>query len=195
MYLENEPRYQGSKTNQRKRKNSINRPREQNEQQTKARLDGLQDEVEQDRSRLVALVDREIAEGKKEWRDVVVGGYDRVWRIINAKGEQRHYLFSRLSEREIFIGVVVGKKIEGNKTIVVTKGYTISSMSAGKDRQGIHVGIYDDNQRKLISEKDIDPEKERDAYRAYDRMMPSLKEIKEGVEEAQTKVGGEGVGK
>lgn len=187
MSLENEPRYQRQKTGQWERKNPINRQRKQNEQHTKARLGSLQDEVEQDRKELIALVDREIADGKKEGRVVAISGHDRVWRMINVKGETRHYFFARLSEGKIFIGVVVVKKHEDNKTMVVTKGYTVNSMSASKDRQGISVRIYDDSQQKLISEKNIDPEKERDAYYAYDQMTPNLKEIRKDVEENKTK--------
>lgn len=187
MSPENEPRYQSPKTDEQTRKNPIHRLRAQSEQQTNAKLDSLQGEIERDRRELIALVDREIAEGKKEGRVVVIAGREVVVRMINTKGETRYYFFTRLSEKETFVGVVIAKNYQENKTMVVMKGHTINANNASHDRQGIQVNIYDNNQYKLISEREIDPTRETDAYRVYDQMTPNLKEIREDIEKNKAK--------
>jgi hypothetical protein len=186
MSIENKPRYQSSKTDRQRRKNPINRPREQYEQQTKARLDSLQEEIDRNRRELIALIDREIAEGKKEGRVVgTLGGRDIVQLLIKAPDSMRSYHFVRLSQDTIIVLLSIVREQPGEEKAFVLKGYFLNTTTAAKDKQSILVGRYNSAQRKVINFKDVDPEKEKDAYQSYDKSTPGFKEMKADIEKSE----------
>lgn len=122
------------------------------------------------------MIESELEKAKREGREFA--------ELISPNGKN-FYHFKKMSENKIIASVTIVLSDDKDElTTTVTSSYVLNKADMQDNIHEIFIAVFD-VQDKIVSKKKLDPEKDKDRYNLYDKILPSLRKVKEDIEEKQ----------